>query len=59
MRTFSISILVALLFASSLQHTKDEWKSRTIYQILTDRFWRTDGSTQPCADISKYCGGTF
>lgn len=30
-----------------------------IYQLLTDRFARTDGSQQPCADISEYCGGTY
>jgi alpha-amylase len=44
---------------SVLAGSKDDWKSRTIYQLLTDRFWRPDGSTQPCADISKYCGGTW
>lgn len=35
------------------------WKARTIYQVLTDRFARTDGSTQGCADLHNYCGGTF
>lgn len=52
-------LVAALLFSSSVAHNKDEWKSRTIYQLLTDRFWRDDGSTQPCSDIGKYCGGTF
>ena len=37
----------------------EEWRSRTIYQILTDRFARTDGSKIPCANLSDYCGGTF
>ena len=52
-------LVAALLLSSASAHTKDEWKSRTIYQLLTDRFWRDDGSTQPCGDIGKYCGGTF
>ncbi|CDW84776.1 alpha catalytic domain containing protein [Stylonychia lemnae] len=51
--------LLALFSSSVLLHSKDEWKSRTIYQLITDRFWRTDGSTAGCADIHKYCGGTW
>jgi len=36
------------------------WKSRTIYQLLTDRFAKTnDGNYAPCTDLSDYCGGTF
>ena len=26
---------------------------------MTNRFYRTDGSTQPCADLHSYCGGTW
>lgn len=39
----------------------DAWRSRSIYQILTDRFARTDGSTTAPCDTAKqlYCGGTF
>jgi alpha-amylase len=36
-----------------------EWKQRTIYQLLTDRFARSDNSSTPCADLDTYCGGTF
>ncbi|ELR25454.1 acidstable alpha-amylase [Acanthamoeba castellanii str. Neff] len=36
------------------------WKSRTIYQLLTDRFAQTsDGSYAPCNNLSNYCGGSF
>lgn len=59
MNSYLRILVAALLLGVSLQHTKDEWKSRTIYQIITDRFWRTDGSTAPCGDLGKYCGGTF
>ncbi|KAI9315936.1 a-amylase [Dichotomocladium elegans] len=36
-----------------------DWRGRAIYQILTDRFARTDGSTSNCNNFSDYCGGTY
>ena len=38
-----------------------EWRSRSIYQLLTDRFARPDGSTTATCDTAagKYCGGTW
>lgn len=38
-----------------------QWRSQTIYQVMTDRFARTDGSTTaPCDTFeSTYCGGTW
>mmetsp|Transcript_38534 Transcript_38534/g.58647 ORF Transcript_38534/g.58647 Transcript_38534/m.58647 type:complete len:180 (+) Transcript_38534:36-575(+) len=54
--------LQALLLASpTLAHSAQEWKERSIYQIITDRFYRDDGSlTAPCSlDESHYCGGTW
>ena len=44
-------------FAASL----DEWRSRSIYQILTDRFALSNGSTsQPCNVVDGlYCGGSW
>ena len=36
-----------------------EWASRSIYQVVTDRFARSDGSTTECDDIDGYCGGTW
>lgn len=38
-------------------HTAAEWESRTIYQLLTDRFARNNGDASPCQDLSNYCGG--
>lgn len=35
-----------------------EWASRSIYQVMTDRFAVTDGSSPDC-DLYKYCGGTW
>ncbi|KAI5210720.1 putative alpha-amylase [Aureobasidium subglaciale] len=36
-----------------------EWRSQSIYQIMTDRFARTDGSTTSSCDLGDYCGGTW
>ncbi len=54
---FLFSCLVLLVSASG--HTKEEWRSRAIYQVLTDRFSRTSGDSAPCPDLHKYCGGTW
>ncbi|KAE8345816.1 glycoside hydrolase superfamily [Aspergillus arachidicola] len=37
------------------------WKSRFIYQAMTDRFARTDGSTTHACNTTArlYCGGTW
>ncbi|KAK8097148.1 hypothetical protein PG999_013092 [Apiospora kogelbergensis] len=36
-----------------------DWQKQSIYQILTDRFARTDGSTSEQCAITSYCGGTY
>ena len=50
-------LLFVLLSTSITSKTKDEWKTRSIYQILTDRFARTS-STGSCT-LSQYCGGNY
>jgi alpha-amylase len=61
MKRNTFVFLIALMYVASVfaAHSTDEWRKRTIYQIITDRFARTDGSTNPCSDLHKYCGGTF
>ncbi|CAG8719818.1 6717_t:CDS:2, partial [Dentiscutata heterogama] len=46
--------------------TINEWKTRTIYHLLTDRFAQTPGQEKPklCTtnkenEVRHYCGGTF
>ena len=50
---FAVSAISAL--------TPAEWRSQSIYQVLTDRFARTDGSTTASCDTGEgvYCGGTW
>lgn len=53
----AVGCLVPLATAA----TPDEWRSRSIYQVLTDRFWRADNSTTATCDVTDetYCGGTW
>ena len=58
MKTILFLTFSALLL-SAFSKTAQEWKSRVVYQIITDRFSRTNGDASPCSEINKYCGGTF
>jgi alpha-amylase len=51
-------ILLLTLFNPIVSKSKSEWKSRAIYQLLTDRFARSNGDTSEC-NLHKYCGGDF
>lgn len=53
--------LFALFYLTELVQclTPAQWRSQSIYQVLTDRFARTDGSTTASCDVNKYCGGSF
>ena len=53
-----MSFLLLTLLTFTYSRTKEEWKTRSIYQIITDRFARTEETTEKC-DLSRYCGGTF
>lgn len=45
----------------ALAATPAQWRSRSIYQVMTDRFARTDGSTTATCNTadSVYCGGSW
>eukprot|EP00727_Mastigamoeba_balamuthi_P014565 m51a1_g9733 putative acidstable alpha-amylase (459) ;mRNA; f:1520503-1522348 len=51
-------LVVAIAAACTLAADSSEWRTRTIYQLLTDRFALTDGGSGGC-DVRNYCGGTF
>ncbi|KAF7340243.1 Alpha-amylase [Mycena venus] len=48
-------------FRFSIAASASDWRSRSIYQAVTDRFARSDGSlTSPCDPKDRrYCGGTW
>jgi len=52
------NIILTLIFSLTISGDKSSWKSRTIYQLLTDRFSRSNGSTGSCT-LSNYCGGNW
>lgn len=61
MRSLSLALLGAALTALTHAATPAEWRSKSVYQVLTDRFARTDGSTTASCNTEdrKYCGGTY
>ncbi|RDW82548.1 glycoside hydrolase family 13 protein [Coleophoma cylindrospora] len=57
----TFAFLSSLLLTPTNAATEDEWRSRSIYQIITDRFARPDNSTSYACNVTAelYCGGTF
>ncbi|KAJ2980566.1 hypothetical protein NUW58_g6913 [Xylaria curta] len=55
----SSALLAALGAIATHALSTNEWTKQSIYQLLTDRFARTDGSTNGCNDFRSYCGGTW
>lgn len=55
MKTFIFALLLFFAGCSTL----DQWKSRVIYQLLTDRFALNYSSDMPCENLNNYCGGSF
>jgi len=56
---FLFTYVLILQLQNINTRTAEEWKTRVIYELVTDRFARSDGDTTPCYDLSDYCGGTF
>ena len=55
-------LLVELAYAAvCLAATPAQWRSRSIYQVFTDRFARSDQSTSAACDTNArlYCGGSW
>ncbi|KAF2737424.1 alpha-amylase [Polyplosphaeria fusca] len=52
---------IVLFTVECLAARAADWRSRSIYQVFTDRFARTDGSTTHDCDPKNniYCGGTW
>ena len=52
-------LTAAAMAATAQAGDTNYWKQRSIYQVLTDRFWRDNGDSSACNNLSQYCGGTF
>ncbi|CAK5263009.1 unnamed protein product [Mycena citricolor] len=63
MYTHSATVFLAILslISPTLSAHAPEWRRRSIYQIVTDRFSRSDNSLiAPCdTQARKYCGGSW
>jgi alpha-amylase len=58
----SLFNFVCMLFAlASIGNclSPEEWRKQSIYQVMTDRFARTDGSMTATCRLDDYCGGTW
>lgn len=51
----AVTALGALVQAADVE----EWKSRSIYQVMIDRYALDDGSTDHECELFKFCGGTW
>jgi len=62
-----LSLLCAILLADHLhlaggqpeRESVSAWQKRSIYQIITDRYSRSDGDESACDNLRTYCGGTW
>eukprot|EP00300_Choanocystis_sp_HF-7_P006902 c14974_g1_i2.p1 GENE.c14974_g1_i2~~c14974_g1_i2.p1 ORF type:complete len:471 (+),score=79.90 c14974_g1_i2:22-1434(+) len=52
------ALLVVGLGQPAFAASRDQWRTRTIYQLLTDRFANPNAGGD-CNDLSNYCGGTY
>lgn len=55
---YSLIPFVPIFAGLSQAASSDDWASRSIYQIITDRYHRSSTSDAPC-NITNYCGGTW
>ena len=54
-----LAIFLSVLRLVTAGHSPDEWRSRTIYQVLTDRFANPNDPNSGCDNLGTYCGGTW
>lgn len=54
-------VLVVAAIGTVHAASRDQWLGRSVYQVVTDRFARSDNSTiAPCvAALGEYCGGSL
>ncbi|KAB8294233.1 hypothetical protein EYC80_009666 [Monilinia laxa] len=55
---YSLVALAPIFAGLSHAASSDDWASRSIYQVITDRYHRSSDSDAPC-NITNYCGGTW
>ncbi|CAG7938004.1 unnamed protein product [Penicillium olsonii] len=58
---WKVLVIIALHAVHTHAASRAQWLGRSVYQVVTDRFARTDNSTTASCDagLGEYCGGTF
>lgn len=61
MRLSHVALAWLTALPSTAALTAAEWRSQSIYQVLTDRFSLTSGATNSACNAGNgvYCGGTW
>lgn len=56
-----LALFLSHIICTTTAASLDDWRSRTVYQVLTDRFARSDGSTTAECNVvdGRYCGGSW
>jgi alpha-amylase len=54
----TLGLAAGLVAAVNAGMTQD-WKKRSIYQVLTDRFSQGGTSGGNCDNLGNYCGGVY
>ncbi|KAJ7362891.1 glycoside hydrolase superfamily [Mycena albidolilacea] len=55
-----VSALILVSVSPALAASAEDWATRSIYQLLTDRFATSDDSSTPCdTSLHTYCGGSW
>lgn len=59
MKLFVVPLLVWA--SAAIAATINDWRSRSIYQVMIDRYGRSDASITASCDpgVGKYCGGSW
>jgi alpha-amylase len=54
-------VLVVAAIGTVHAASRDQWLGRSVYQVVTDRFARSDNSTTASCDagLGEYCGGNL
>lgn len=58
MRALTAALSLALSGAVSAL-TPAQWRSQSVYQVITDRFAHPGDSTAACSNLNNYCGGNW
>ncbi|KDR81372.1 hypothetical protein GALMADRAFT_239237 [Galerina marginata CBS 339.88] len=61
MRPFSLYLVFAFAFHSAFAATAEQWRGRSIYQIIVDRFALSEGADLASCNPAQqtWCGGTW